>query len=93
MEFEEQFLEKSISELCKNYDIIKGWNVNLCRASADFIDGLKQSLKGCNKSYIYSLANGKEEISIPSSGPEAYEIVQTYIDSYIKNHPYPHYIY
>lgn len=42
MEFEEQFLEKSISELCKNYDIIKGWNVNLCRASADFIDGLKQ---------------------------------------------------
>lgn len=52
----------------------------------DFINGLKQSLKGCNKSYIYSLANGKEEISIPSSGPEAYEIVQTYIDSYFKNH-------
>ena len=53
----------------------------------DFINGLKLSLKGCNKSYIYSLANGKEEISIPSSGPEAYEIVQTYIDSYLKNHP------
>ena len=39
---DEQFIDKSISELCKNYDIIKGWNVNLCRASADYIDGLKQ---------------------------------------------------
>ena len=38
----ERFIDRSISELCKNYDIIKGWNVNLCRASADYIDGLKQ---------------------------------------------------
>ena len=53
----------------------------------DFISGLKKVLKGENKSYIYSDAFGKEEISIPKSGPEAYEIVQTYIDSYLKNHP------
>ena len=52
----------------------------------DFLPGLKQVLKGENKTYIYSVA-GKEEISIPKVAPEAYEIVQTYIDSYIKNHP------
>ena len=53
----------------------------------DFISGLKQVLKGDNKTYIYSEDNGKEEISIPKVAPEAYEIVQTYIDSYLKNHP------
>lgn len=53
----------------------------------DFISGLKQVLKGDNKTYIYSEANGKEEISIPKVAPEAYEIVQSYIDSYLKNHP------
>lgn len=53
----------------------------------DFIPGLKKVLKGENKTYIYSDSIGKEEISIPKSGPEAYEIVQTYIDSYLKNHP------
>lgn len=42
MDKTERFIDRNISELCKNYDIIKGWNVNLCRASADYIDGLKQ---------------------------------------------------
>lgn len=42
MELDEKFIDKNISELCKNYDIIKGWNVNLCRAATDYIDGLKQ---------------------------------------------------
>ena len=53
----------------------------------DFIPGLKRVLKGENKTYIYSSSFGKEEISIPKVGPEAYKIVQTYIDSYLKNHP------
>ena len=53
----------------------------------DFVLGLKKVLKGENKTYIYSDPLGKEEISIPKVGPEAYEIVQTYIDSYFKNHP------
>lgn len=53
----------------------------------DFIPGLKKVLKGENKTYIYSSSFGKEEISIPKVGPEAYKIVQTYIDSYLKNHP------
>lgn len=42
MNINEKFIDKNISELCKNYDIIKGWNTNLCRAATDYIDGLKQ---------------------------------------------------
>ena len=53
----------------------------------DFIDGLTSVLKGENKSYIYSTKVGKKEISIPKVGPEAYEIVQSYIDNYLKNNP------
>lgn len=55
--------------------------------SYDFVPGLTDVLVGENKSYIYSSKFGKEEISIPKLGPVAYEIVQTYIDSYLKNHP------
>ena len=53
----------------------------------DFVSGLEKVLLGENKSYIYSTVFGKKEISIPKMGPEAYKIVQTYIDSYLKNHP------
>ena len=54
----------------------------------DFVPGLEKVLKGENKSYIYSSSFGKKEVSIPRVGPEAYKIVQTYIDSYLKNHKY-----
>ena len=50
----------------------------------DFIPGLEKVLKGENKTYIYSSNLGKKEISIPKVGPEAYKIVQTYIDSYLE---------
>lgn len=53
----------------------------------DFVNGLKEALKGENKSYLYSLEKGKIDISIPKSGPLAYEIVQSYIDNYLKNNP------
>ena len=53
---------------------------------SDFVPGLEKVLKGENKSYVYSTELGKKEISIPKVGPEAYEIVQSYIDSYLKNH-------
>ena len=53
----------------------------------DFVNGLKEVLKGENKSYLYSLEKGKIDISIPKSGPLAYEIVQSYIDNYLKNNP------
>lgn len=54
---------------------------------SDFVEGLIEVLKGENKSYIYSTEFGKREISIPKIGPECYKAVQTYIDSYLKNHP------
>lgn len=41
MNFEEKFIEKNISALCKEYDSIRGANVNLARITPDFIDGLK----------------------------------------------------
>ena len=50
----------------------------------DFIPGLEKVLNGENKTYIYSSNLGKKEISIPKVGPEAYKIVQTYIDSYLE---------
>ena len=52
----------------------------------DFIKGLKEVLKGENKSYAYSTKDGKVELSIPKVGPEAYKIVQTYVDAYLKSH-------
>lgn len=54
---------------------------------SDFVEGLVKVLKGENKSYIYSTEFGKREIPIPKIGPECYKTVQTYIDSYLKNHP------
>ena len=52
----------------------------------DFLKGLKKVLKGENKSYAYSTKEGKVELSIPKVGPEAYKIVQTYVDDYLKSH-------
>ncbi len=52
----------------------------------DFLKGLKEVLKGENKSYAYSTKDGKIELSIPKVGPEAYKIVQTYVDEYLKSH-------
>ena len=50
----------------------------------DFVPGLEKALKGESKTYIYSNEIGKKEISIPKAGPEAYEIVQDYLDSYLE---------
>lgn len=41
MKFEEKFIDKNIGELCKDYDRIRGANVNLQRITCDLIDGLK----------------------------------------------------
>ena len=41
MTFKEKFIERHIGELCKEYDKIRGANVNIARISPDLIDGLK----------------------------------------------------
>ena len=55
-------------------------------AKDDFLEGLQKVLQGENKSYAYSLEKGKVELHLPKVGPEAYKIVQTYVDSYLKSH-------
>ena len=55
-------------------------------AKDDFLEGLKKVLHGENKSYAYSTKDGKVELSIPKVGPEAYKIVQTYVDAYLNSH-------
>lgn len=52
----------------------------------DFLDGLKKVLVGENKSYAYSTSLGKVELNLPKVGPEAYKIVQAYVDNYLKSH-------
>lgn len=56
-------------------------------ASNDFLPGLKKVLHGEKKSYAFTSEEGKIELSIPKSGPEAYQIVQSYVDGYLKSHP------
>lgn len=41
MSFNEKFIERHVGELCKEYDKIRGANVNIARISPDLIDGLK----------------------------------------------------
>jgi len=55
-------------------------------AGEEFLPGLRNVLKGEYESYTYSVEKGKEKIMMPKVGPEAYEIVQTYIDNYLKEH-------
>ena len=38
---EEKFIDRNIGQLCKEYDCIRGANINLARIAPDFIDGLK----------------------------------------------------
>lgn len=40
-QFEEKFLERNVADLCKEYDRIRGANVNSARITPEIIDGLK----------------------------------------------------
>lgn len=52
----------------------------------DFAIGLKHILKGNKQTFIYSKKEGKISINIPKNGAETYQIVQNYIDLYLKSH-------
>lgn len=39
--FNEKFIDRNIAELCKNFDCIRGANVNIARITPDIIDGVK----------------------------------------------------
>lgn len=55
-------------------------------AGEDFLVGLRKVLNGDNESYSYSLEKGKEKLMMPKKGPQAYKIVQSYVDNYLKEH-------
>ena len=55
-------------------------------AGEEFLPGLRKALKGEYVSYSYSKEKGKEKLMMPKVGPEAYEIVQKYVDGYLKEH-------
>ena len=55
-------------------------------AGEEFIPGLRKALNGEYVSYSYSKEKGKEKLMMPKVGPEAYEIVQKYVDGYLKEH-------
>lgn len=58
----------------------------LFNCNSDFIDGLKGVCKGENETYIYSQKTGKIYVKIPKNAAETYQIVQKYIDEYLKEH-------
>ena len=51
-----------------------------------FLSGLRKVLCGEYESYTFSIGNGKEKLMMPKIGPEAYEIVQAYVDAYLLEH-------
>jgi hypothetical protein len=53
----------------------------------DFIPGLKAKLSGPIMGHLYTKDRGQTDLLLPRSSPQAYEIVQRYIDDYIRSHP------
>ena len=57
-------------------------------ADKDFVDGLVSICKGEEQGvYVYSKKDGKKPLKTPKNAAETYQIVQNYIDSYLKSHP------
>ena len=55
-------------------------------AGDEFLKGLRKVSNGEFESYSFTQENGKEKLMMPKVGPEAYEIVQKYVDGYLKEH-------
>ena len=52
-----------------------------------FEEELKTACSGEYKTFTYSKEEGKKELRLPKNAPMAYYQVQTFLDSYISNHP------
>jgi len=55
-------------------------------ANESFLPGLRKALGGEYESYTFTPEKGKEKLMMPKVAPEAYEKVQAYVDSYLKEH-------
>ena len=54
----------------------------------DFIPKLKARLSGAVLGHLYTQEHGLADLLLPRSSPHAYEIVQTFIDQYLLDHPH-----
>ena len=52
-----------------------------------FIDELRKITNGDYVSFTYSYRRGKEELRMDKNAPKAYKTIQTFLDSYMKEHP------
>ena len=52
-----------------------------------FIDELRKTTNGDYVSFTYSYRRGKEELRMDKNAPKAYKTIQTFLDSYMKEHP------
>jgi uncharacterized protein (DUF1015 family) len=52
-----------------------------------FLDELKKITNGDFVSFTYSYSRGKEELRMDKNAPKAYKTIQTFLDSYMKEHP------
>ena len=52
-----------------------------------FINELRKVTDGDFVSFTYSYRRGKEELRMNKNAPQAYKTIQTFLDSYLKEHP------
>ncbi len=52
-----------------------------------FLKELKQITNGDFVSFTYSYSRGKEELRMNKNAPQAYKTIQSFLDSYMKEHP------
>ena len=52
-----------------------------------FLKELEEAVGGDFLSFTYSKEEGRKELHLPKNAPKAYLMVQTFLDSYLKEHP------
>lgn len=60
----------------------------LFNVDVEFEKELRNVCNGKFSSFTYSKENGKRELLLPENAPMAYYQVQTFLDNYLKQHPY-----
>ncbi len=59
----------------------------LFNCKKDFVDDLVKVCKGKSKTYVHMQNSEDVYLNIPKNAAETYQIIQQYIDSYLKNNP------
>ena len=59
----------------------------LFNVNDSFVNELRNATNGDFVSFTYSYRRGKEELRMDKNAPKAYKTIQTFLDSYLKDHP------